>query len=92
MDFVVLAIRIGQYPRGNSARKELLKADIDKVYSRALRTQVNIGESPSGKAAGFGPAIRGFESFLPSQFENLRRNFQIPLSSTNGSKRSKLRE
>ena len=25
-----------------------------------------VGESPSGKAAGFGPAIRGFESFLPS--------------------------
>ena len=25
------------------------------------------GQSPSGKAAGFGPAIRGFESSLPSQ-------------------------
>lgn len=25
-----------------------------------------IGESPSGKAADFGSAIRGFESFLPS--------------------------
>ncbi len=24
-----------------------------------------IGESPSGKAAGFGLAIRGFESYLP---------------------------
>lgn len=27
---------------------------------------IPVGESPSGKAAGFGPAIRGFESFLPS--------------------------
>ena len=26
-----------------------------------------VGASPSGKAAGFGPAIRGFESFRPSQ-------------------------
>ena len=26
------------------------------------------GESASGKPAGFGPAIRGFESFLPSHF------------------------
>ena len=26
----------------------------------------DIGELPSGKAAGFGPAIRGFESYLPS--------------------------
>ena len=26
-----------------------------------------VGQSPSGKAAGFGPAIRGFESSLPSQ-------------------------
>ena len=26
-----------------------------------------IGESPSGKAAAFGAAIRGFESLLPSQ-------------------------
>ena len=28
-----------------------------------------IGESPSGKAAAFGAAIRRFESFLPSQAE-----------------------
>lgn len=27
---------------------------------------MNIGESPSGKAADFGSAIRRFESFLPS--------------------------
>ena len=25
------------------------------------------GMSPSGKAVGFGPAIRGFESYHPSQ-------------------------
>ena len=29
-----------------------------------------LGDSPSGKAAGSGPAIRGFESLIPSQ-ENL---------------------
>ena len=27
------------------------------------------GESPSGKAHGFGPCIRGFESLLPSQMK-----------------------
>ena len=26
-----------------------------------------IGESPSGKATGFGPVIRGFESLLPNK-------------------------
>ena len=30
-----------------------------------------LGDSPSGKAAGSGPAIRGFESLIPSQ-ENLK--------------------
>ena len=30
--------------------------------------QVNNGESPSGKAPGFGPGMRGFESLLPSQY------------------------
>lgn len=29
-------------------------------------TKRSIGVSPSGKAAGFGPAIRGFESSRPS--------------------------
>lgn len=28
-----------------------------------------VGMSPSGKAAGSGPAIRGFESLHPSQME-----------------------
>ena len=28
--------------------------------------EYNDGESPSGKAPGFGPGIRGFESLLPS--------------------------
>jgi hypothetical protein len=28
------------------------------------------GEWPSGKAPGFGPGIRGFESLLPSHFYN----------------------
>ncbi len=29
-------------------------------------TQVHIGAWPSGKAHGFGPCIRGFESLRPS--------------------------
>ena len=39
-----------------------------------------IGESPSGKAPGFGPGIRGFESFLPSHistFESSTPNFEL---------------
>ena len=28
-----------------------------------------IGDSPSGKAVGSGPTIRGFESLIPSQME-----------------------
>ena len=31
----------------------------------------SVGDSPSGKAVGSGPTIRGFESLIPSQ-ENLR--------------------
>jgi len=31
-----------------------------------LKDIVVFGESPSGKAAGFDPAIRRFESYLPS--------------------------
>lgn len=27
----------------------------------------NVGDSPSGKAVGSGPTIRGFESLIPSQ-------------------------
>lgn len=30
-----------------------------------------VGVSPSGKAAGFGPAIPRFESLYPSHFQNL---------------------
>ena len=28
---------------------------------------VRVGDSPSGKAVGSGPTIRGFESLIPSQ-------------------------
>ena len=28
----------------------------------------SVGDSPSGKAVGSGPTIRGFESLIPSQF------------------------
>ena len=49
------------------------------------------GEWPSGKAPGFGPGIRGFESLLPSQdFTRLVQNCypfgrSIPKKSENGS-------
>ena len=32
-----------------------------------MKTQT-VGDSPSGKALGSGPTIRGFESLIPSQF------------------------
>lgn len=35
------------------------------------------GESPSGKALGFGPSIRGFESLLPSQTRMLICQWQL---------------
>jgi hypothetical protein len=34
---------------------------------RSLTVDFQVGVSPSGKAAGFDPAIRRFESFHPSQ-------------------------
>lgn len=37
----------------------------------------DIGASPSGKAAGFGPAIRRFESFRPSQLRPERVFFVL---------------
>ena len=37
-----------------------------------------LGDSPSGKAAGSGPAIRGFESLIPSQ--TLYKSFLAPIS------------
>ena len=40
--------------------------DIAKYISQSI----NIGVSPSGKAHGFGPCIRGFESLHPSQNKN----------------------
>ena len=33
-----------------------------------VKINLHIGVWPSGKAAGFGPAIRGFESSRPSSF------------------------
>ena len=38
---------------------------------------VAIGASPSGKAAGFGPAIQRFESFRPSQLRPERVFFAL---------------
>ena len=41
----------------------------EEEKSRLIRDFSGInGESPSGKAAGFGPATRGFESYLPRIF------------------------
>lgn len=34
-----------------------------------------VGESPSGKAPGFGPGIRGFESLLPSHLCHVNKLF-----------------
>ena len=36
-----------------------------------LVTCINDGMWPSGKAPGFGPGIRGFESLRPSQVEKI---------------------
>ena len=46
--------------------------------SNPARSTSCVGESPSGKAAGFGPAIRGFESFLPSHC-SLMPDFNVGL-------------
>lgn len=43
----------------------VLELDARKCYNRATN-----GMSPSGKAVGSGPTIRGFESLHPSQ-ENI---------------------
>ena len=37
------------------------------LHVAALTRVARIGPSPSGKAPGFGPGIRGFESLRPSQ-------------------------
>ena len=37
------------------------------LHVAALTRVARIGPSPSGKAPGFGPGIRGFESLHPSQ-------------------------
>lgn len=45
---------------------------INAATSKNNPCQLNTGESPSGKAAAFGAAIRRFESSLPSQDIGLR--------------------
>ncbi len=35
------------------------------------------GMSPSGKATGFGPVIRGFESLLPIQFSLVNQLYDL---------------
>ena len=34
----------------------------------------NVGDSPSGKALGSGPSIRGFESLIPSQMLRMKND------------------
>lgn len=46
--------------------KKLKKLKFDKKLIFLDNINDYIGVSPSGKAAGFGPAIRRFESFHPS--------------------------
>ena len=36
-----------------------------------------LGDSPSGKALGSGPSIRGFESLIPSQTLQIYRNMGL---------------
>lgn len=35
-----------------------------------LSNVLDLGDWPSGKAPGFGPGIRGFESLIPSQLKS----------------------
>ena len=45
------------------------------VLSKTLncrKTAIDIRAWPSGKAPGFGPGIRGFESLRPSQYKKVR--------------------
>ena len=60
----------GDRDRAESARGALagrFKAVVTATMSRAQGWDaITAGASPSGKAAGFGPAIRGFESSRPS--------------------------
>ena len=49
-------------------KKGLTRARIRLLlfWGRVARPESN-GDSPSGKALGSGPSIRGFESLIPSQ-------------------------
>ena len=40
-----------------------------------IKIMLVVGEWPSGKAPGFGPGIRGFESLLPSH-----RRFELNIT------------
>ena len=45
----------------------------DSMYIADTFTPI-IGEWPSGKAPGFGPGMRGFESLLPSQNYSIKNH------------------
>ena len=75
--------RMFRLERCEKARRSLAKksdADIEGVFRKDfLRDSIRnfqdrnnefAGESPSGKAAAFGAAIRRFESYLPSHNAN----------------------
>ena len=54
-----------------SAKERILKyvTECESAGKRAKKSNRQVyGESSSGKTQGFGPCIRGFESYLPSHF------------------------
>ncbi len=54
-----------------TAKTSTAKINIDNrdLSNRILNVAERNGASPSGKAAGFGPAIQRFESFRPSHYK-----------------------
>ena len=53
-----------------AVRRRVMNPDIEVTKVQTEKKEYKgIGESPSGKASGFGPDIRGFKSYLPSILE-----------------------
>ena len=64
----------GRAERCLAVLKERGEAVLVETVTRAQGWDaIEIGVSPSGKAAGFGPAIRGFESSRPSGYKHAKR-------------------
>ena len=58
---------------GYRARFGTVRPRVRVPAPRPLKIWLIIGASPSGKAAGFDPVIRGFESYRPSHDKVLDR-------------------